>query len=273
MRFIPAHEVHGPAEAPHVAIVLHGILGSRRNWASFARRLAADHPRWRVVNVDLRNHGDSHGAIGPHTLGACARDLVALHALVGPPTVLIGHSFGGKVALTYARDLRTPTLRAVWALDAAPGPRAAASGAGEVERVIDAVRLLPLPTPDRSAVEAHFVELGFSRMLARWMTTNVRPVDGGLTWRFDVDAIEALLADHGRHDLWPFLEDPPAGLRVHVLRAGRGDRWTPDDVARLEAAPVDAPVLPEAGHWVHVDDPAGLRALLDASLDAVEAAQ
>src|SRR3546814_5232322 len=37
-------------------VILHGLYGSGRNWATTAKRLAEGR---RVVTVDLRNHGDS----------------------------------------------------------------------------------------------------------------------------------------------------------------------------------------------------------------------
>jgi pimeloyl-ACP methyl ester carboxylesterase len=38
-------------------VILHGLFGSKRSWASVARRLGETH---RVFTVDLRNHGASH---------------------------------------------------------------------------------------------------------------------------------------------------------------------------------------------------------------------
>ena len=37
-------------------VILHGLFGSRKNWASVARILGDRH---RVLTVDLRNHGES----------------------------------------------------------------------------------------------------------------------------------------------------------------------------------------------------------------------
>lgn len=271
-----AHDLLGSAAAgAPVAFLMHGILGSRRNWGTFARRLSEAFPRWRLVNLDLRNHGDTEGALPPHTVAACAADLAALAAKVGQPRLVIGHSFGGKVALAFARDHGGPALHHVWALDSALDTEAVGQ-ANEVAAVVARARALPLPAESREAVVAHFTEAGFSLTLARWMTTNVRRVAapgagsggsglaGGFEWRFDLDAIEAMLHDYWREDLWPWLEALPAGVQVNVLRAGRSDRWTAEVVARLAAlAPqVRSPELAEAGHWVHVDDPDGLFALL-----------
>lgn len=249
--FVPAHEVVG--DGPRTALVLHGVLGSRGNWRGFARRLARTHPDWRFVLVDLRHHGDSAGAPPPDTVSACADDLRSL----GPTEVVVGHSFGGKVALCYARD-HGAALRCVWSLDSPPGP--SHEGTREVEQVIAAIRALAMPVADRAAAVAHFVGLGFSASLAGWMTTNLRRGDDdAFSWRFDLDRIEPLLADYRDLDLWPFVDRAP--MEVRILRAGGSDRWSPDDAERA------SDVLPDAGHWVHIDDPDGLADLLAPTFD------
>ncbi len=89
------------------------------------------------------------------------------------------------------------------------------------------------------------------------MTTNLRPTEGGFVWRFDLDAVVEMLEDYGRQDLRPVVRAAP--MEVRLLRAGRSDRWAPEDAA------LATDVLPDAGHWVHVDDPAGLAELLSPS--------
>ncbi|MCA9538193.1 MAG: alpha/beta hydrolase [Myxococcales bacterium] len=243
--------------------LLHGILGSRRNWASFARRLAAARPRWQVITVDLRGHGDSHGQAPPHTVAACAQDLDRLATQLGQrPEVVIGHSFGGKVALGYAQA-HGGGLSAAWSLDSPPGTRAGGDADHEIAAVIAGIRALPMPVAGRPQVTAHFKHLGFSDGLAGWMTTNVERGPDGLRWRFDLDVVEALLADYWQFDLWPLLERPSPRIALHLLAAGRSDRFSPQALAHAAAAPgVTLHRLPTAGHWVHIDDPDGLLAML-----------
>ena len=52
-----AHDVLDTASSSsaHGLVFAHGILGSRNNWRSFARRVHEADPRWRIVLVDLRN--------------------------------------------------------------------------------------------------------------------------------------------------------------------------------------------------------------------------
>lgn len=266
MSFVNAHEIITAADgAPHrTAFVLHGILGSRGNWRGFARKLVEQYPDWRMVLVDLRGHGDSHGAPAPHTVAACAADLTRLARHLGQrPEAVIGHSFGGKVALTWARA-HGAGLKAAWSLDSPPGVQAID---GEVRHVIETARALKTPLTDRQAVVQHFERAGLSTGIGRWMTTNLRRGDGGFVWRFDLDVIDALLADYAALDLFGFLENPPPGLELHLVLAGRSNRWKGETGRRVRALDrVTVHGLPDAGHWVHIDDPDGLRRLLGASL-------
>lgn len=82
-------------------ILLHGMFGSLSNLGNLARHLSSD---FRVISVDLRNHGES-----PHhqvmDLPSMAADIVALmDALDMDTAALVGHSLGGKVAMQAAMD-------------------------------------------------------------------------------------------------------------------------------------------------------------------------
>ncbi|MEL6349506.1 MAG: alpha/beta hydrolase [Myxococcota bacterium] len=257
----------GDASAEQVMVFCHGILGSGRNWRSFARQMIARHPHWRALLVDLRNHGDSPAMPGPHTVAACADDLARLAEQVGTFDAVIGHSFGGKVALAYA-DQRPPDLHQVWSLDADPGPLEGPFEEMEVPQVIAALRTVPMPIARREDLVTHLTGQGLSMPLARWMTTNVRRADGGLVWAFDLDGVEAMITDYATLDLWSVLDVPIADLEIHVLHALNSDRWSTAMVQRARyAAAATTHALPEAGHWVHVDNPEGLLRLMSPYFD------
>jgi len=279
MAYVPAHvDVHAPGltEPKEVAFLLHGILGSGTNWRSFARRLVTAHPEWLFVLVDLRNHGDSSGAAPPHTVAACAADLAALAAERRlEPSLVCGHSFGGKVAAVFARD-HAVELDELWLLDAPIGAIPTGSdhpSVQEIERVVSALRAVRLPLPSRGALIEELSSRGLPPTIGQWMTTNLRLGPGGYQWRFDLAAIEEMLADYYTVDAWDLVEAPPKQLDVHVVRGGRSDRITPDSLARFsrlgEGGRVHVHELPDAGHWLHVDDPDALLGLLDGALDRV----
>jgi len=266
MRWLPAYDVHGAPPGPRTAFLLHGILGNRANWRTYARRLAQALPGWSIVTLDHRHHGDSRGAPPPDTIAACADDLAALAEALGVrPRVIVGHSFGGKVALATA-ERHAEGLAQVWVLDAPPGVGDRGEEDHEVVRVVRALRDLPLPLGRRDQVVDELRARGLPQPIALWMTTNLTPVEGGWGLRFDLDGAERLLRDYFRWDGWPTLERPRARPAVEVVRAERSDRWDPGTLARFAALPPEVPtrlhLLPRAGHWLHADNPDGLLALM-----------
>ena len=249
-------------DGPDLGIVLHGILGAGRNWRAFARRLVAVRPGLRLLLVDLRNHGDSPDLPPPHTVAACADDVAALVAHQGVrPGLVVGHSFGGKVALALAQRL-PPGPREVWVLDAAPGATPGARVG--VSQVIAALRGVPQPLARRGDLVGILGPRGVPRHIAQWLGTSLRETDLGYAWRFDLDTIETMVSEFLATDLWPLVEAPPQGAELHFVRAERSARWDPAVLARFAAAPpvVRLHLLGDAGHWLHVDNPEGLLALM-----------
>ena len=74
---------HENPEGPHppTAVLIHGILGSRRNLLSFAKRLAQKFPSWQFVLVDLRCHGQTANMdeppTGEHSVTSAAQDVLS----------------------------------------------------------------------------------------------------------------------------------------------------------------------------------------------------
>src|SRR5262245_44043816 len=185
-------------------LVLHGLLGSRTNLRSLARRLAAACPAWGFVLPDLRMHGQSQGAPPPHTIAAAAEDLARLAAWLGLPIEgIIGHSLGGKVALAYLARSGVD-LREAWVLDASPGKRR--DRGGLVEGVVQMLREVPEVLPSRERFLEIVATHGYPPAIGEWVAMNVRRDNGAFRLRLDLDAIGALLDDHRDTDLWPVIE-------------------------------------------------------------------
>lgn len=251
--------IGNPKTAIKRFFVCHGIFGSSRNWRSFVYKLSKDCPTYCFFVVDLRCHGQSHQQKPPHTLRSCAQDLLDLERQEGEMDGVIGHSFGGKVALCYGRLTEN---KMIWVLDSPPGGQSDAQR-GEAQQVLQALQRVPLPLQKRKDVAVHLSKMGFSVMLSQWMTTNVKPAQGGYVWRFDLAGIEQLLNDYFQQDYWSFLENPPSSLDIHVVRAADSDRWQSAQLARLSRlTKTQVYLLPNAGHWLHVDNPKGLMGLL-----------
>jgi len=271
MTFILHHRLIEPEGARKTAFVLHGALGSGQNFTRFVQRLAKERPEYRYVLPDLRHHGQSSGAPPPNTLAACAADLSRLgEVLGGPPELVIGHSFGGKVAIEYARQ-QPARLEQVWVLDSLPGAQPAGIEDSEIIRVMNAVRSVPMPATSRRDVTSHLVQqCGLSSGLAEWMGTNLKRENDRYVWVFDTRAIEELMVDYFRVDLWPFLAEARERPEFRLVVAERSDRWTPEMRKRARELPPSARAvyheLKNSGHWVHVDNPDGLLEMMRAHL-------
>jgi pimeloyl-ACP methyl ester carboxylesterase len=250
----------------HWAVFLHGLLGRGSNWQGFARKLVAARPAWGAALLDLPLHGASQAFAPPHTLAHAASEVrSALAAVPGAARALIGHSFGGKVALLVCAD-PPPALQQVWVLDASPSARPARAEQDTTRRVLAALADLPPRFASRNDLVAELGRRGVDEALGRWLAKNLVREQAGLRLALDLAAIEELLADFDRTDLWALLEAPPAAIALRVVIGGRSDAVPQRDRERLRAAAarfaIELYELPEAGHWLHVDDPEGLLSLL-----------
>jgi esterase len=246
--------------------VLHGIYGAGRNWASIMRRVVRERPEWGAVLVDLRAHGASQGFPPPHTVHAAAADLVELAAGTGRvPAAILGHSFGGKVALLFAgmEDEATSQLRQVWVVDSTPDAR---DPGGSAWSMLNIVRSLPDTFATRDALVDALVAHGMQKPVAQWMATNLEAGDdGAYRWRFDLAAMEALLHSFFETDAWSVVEQPPEGVEVHLLKAEESSVLDGESLARAEAATATGRVFVHrlaGGHWVNAENPGAVQDLL-----------
>lgn len=265
-----AHTSIGAAGRPPVYF-LHGFLGSGRNWTSFARRLVELRSDWRAVLVDLRLHGESQRIGGPHSVATAAGDVIELigtSSRSGPAAVL-GHSFGGKVAMAVTRRLSPPPV-STWIIDSTPAPGGADAAAA---RMLARLETSPASFADREAAVAWVVDGGFSESTARWVAMNLEREAEGWSWRLDTGGLRELLTDFVEADGWPVLESPPSGASIHVVRASSGSILAAEHAERIDSLsargePVTLHGL-EGGHWLHVDNPDGLVELMAGHLPRV----
>jgi pimeloyl-ACP methyl ester carboxylesterase len=233
-------------------VVLHGLFGQAKNWATIAKGLADGR---RVIAADLRNHGQS-----PWTeemdYPAMAVDVAALiEGLPEGRAELLGHSMGGKAAMVLALSRPELVARLVVA-DIAP----VAYSGGSLLAFVDAILAVdPAQYASRKEVEQALKRAVQDPGIRQFLLSNLARGEDGFRWTLNLRAIRRAMDTLTG---WPDVDgryDGPtlflAGERSdYVTEAAQPaiDRHFPE--ARTERVP--------AGHWIHAEAPrATLRAL------------
>jgi esterase len=257
----------GPDEPGSWVYLIHGIYGSGRNWGSLARRLVQERPALGAILVDLRLHGGSADMAPPHTLRACADDVARLEESLGLPAMaILGHSFGGKVALVRGAE-EGEELRQIWVMDST---LRTGEPTGSAWAIIDIVRNLPETFASRDEVADALVEHGYARGVGQWLAMNLVREKDGFRWKLDWDGVEEMLRDYFATDVWQVIDAPPRGVEVHVVKAAESEAIDRESAARIHAAGETTGRVHlhtvAGGHWINVDNPDGVLELLIATL-------
>lgn len=276
-------------------VLLHGILGAKSNWATPAKAMLekAGPLGWKALLIDHRGHGLSPGGDAPHSLEACAQDVLETLLAQGVPVdeadiAMCGHSFGGKVALMFTRARLAagkPPPKITWVFDSPLGctkqlpPREDAEQQANVSRqqgqnpgllipVLEAEAAEKATYADRNALLTKLESVyGVSKPLAQWLAQTVRKTsDGGIELAYNMPVVRSIYDSYSTTDMWHCLDDERAQIGVVVAGKNRA-AWGEHSLARLKTygANVHVSVLEEAGHNVHVDDRPGLLSLLESS--------
>jgi esterase len=275
-------------EGPPV-VLLHGLFGAARNFGAVQRALT---PRFKVIALDMRNHGDSpHGPDMRYpTLAADVQE--TLHALGVERAALVGHSMGGKAAMALA--LRSPDVVArLLVSDIAPvayqhdnisiaaALEAIPLTAALTRQVADAALA---PTVKRQDIRAFLLQnLRFGaaphwRIGLREIAAAIPDLEGWepVTRSASVAPSASVIPGEGLGPTTSHATEPGndatelasyAGPALFVAGAN-------SDYLRAEHRPLIRQQFPKArfvsvkhaGHWVHADNPAGFLSVLQAFL-------
>jgi pimeloyl-ACP methyl ester carboxylesterase len=239
-------------------VLLHGLFGAAKNFGAVQRALARD---WRVIALDLRNHGSSPHAPGMGYDLQADDVLETLHALDARPCALVGHSMGGKTAMRVALAAPDAVERLVVS-DIAPVAYPPAFRAFAA-----AMAALDFSAgPNRAALDAALAVTVDDPAVRGFLLQNVR-LGATPSWQIGLAEITAgLPAIEG----WP---DPGPATYAGPTLFVTGERSTyvrPEHREKIRAGFPAARFVQvkDAGHWVHADNPSGFLAVLGAFLTA-----
>ncbi|XP_005096349.2 protein ABHD11 [Aplysia californica] len=234
--------------------MLHGLFGARGNFHSICKQLSQNGRK--IVPYDARNHGDSDHR-PEMNYSVMAEDLLGLMAdLKLDRPVVLGHSMGGKSAMTAA--LRQPdALTALIVADVAPNPSPHMS---RMTDYAEAMRNVKLPehlsvVKARAEARLQLSSVVQDRMVREFLLTNLREfAPQQIGWRINLDAIIDHMDELAR---MPGLDSEPFTKPTLFIFGGDSDHYKNADFGLIKALfpAVHTEVIPGANHFLHADKP------------------
>lgn len=240
-------------------VILHGLYGSSDNWVTIGRQLAG---QFRVYLVDQRNHGNSpHFA--QHNYLAMANDLLDFIDANNLETItLIGHSMGGKTAMTFALQHPEKVDKLV-VMDIAPKSYASFSNYGIATNnhglILDTLSKLPIAhCQSREEIDQLLEPTIHDKGLRQFLLKNVtRNTHNQFAWKLNVpvlqENLDEILDGFSNTGLQKFSYTKPC-----VFVRGEKSGYVQDDDLlgiRRMFPKAELVTIPAAGHWLHAEQP------------------
>jgi esterase len=228
-------------------LVLHGLFGSGKNWHSQMRRLAAN---FEVFCIDLRNHGQSFHA-DEMNYSLMAEDVARLMNRLGLDGCrILGHSMGGKVAMTLAIQQPALLSRMIVA-DIAP-----VAYHHDYDDLIEPIRALELDsfesrTQIDHALRPHIPE----DQLRAFLLQNLVRSESVWRWRVNWPVIQREMDSLTGFE--PLKSDWVVDLSTLFIRGANSDYvgGAEIDVIERHFGNVEIATIEGAGHWLHAENP------------------
>lgn len=239
-------------------MIVHGLLGSSDNWRSIADVLSSD---YQVISVDCRNHGRSfHHPQQSYAL--MAKDLAELvQAYELPQVSVIGHSMGGKVAIQFAQDY-PQLLDKLIVLDMAL--REYADSHSHIFKAMMALDLNALDS--RQAIDKALATTVKDKLARQFLLLNLtKNAADEFVWRINLDS---LFCNYPTL-LQKVVPEQPIPHSGAFIKGGKSDYINDADWQQIQTLfpNMKQREIPEAGHWVHADQPEQFLAYVKACLN------
>ncbi len=236
-------QTFGETGAPRLMIA-HGLFGSGRNWRAIAKRLSAE---LHVTTVDMRNHAGSFWT-DEMTYPAMAQDLAEVIEADQHPTMLLGHSMGGKAAMALALT-RPELIQRLIIADIAP-----VTYTHSHAHFIDAMQSVDMThIANRAEVGAALTASVDDPALRAFFMQSVEIKDGQARWMLNLETLKRAMPDIIG---WPDLSGRYDGATLFVAGA---DSDYIDQSGKAAIQPLFPSArfakLKNAGHWLHADQP------------------
>jgi esterase len=228
-------------------LILHGFLGMSDNWKTLAAQYASE--GFSVHALDLRNHGRSFHS-EEFTYAAMANDVLDYCNAKGLDVVdIIGHSMGGKVAMLFAVT-NPEKVRKLIIADI--GPKSYAPHHDEILAALNAVDFSKKPSRAdvEEAMKSYVPDFGTRQFLMKslyWKSPEQ------LAFRFNLDVFNKNRDLVGE----PLPKDSVFEKPTLFIRGGNSNYIKDEDMDLIRKHFPNAVLetVPDAGHWLHAENP------------------
>lgn len=260
---IRLHALDWPGDGPTI-LCTHGLGYNAWLFGRIGARLS---PRFRVVSLDLRGHGDSDKPDGGYHYADQATDLRGIVDYLGAPPILLAHSHGGRIGLFAAAHDSTLFSRIILADTSLFRPQA------ESERTLRVIRNMTEVRSDSwdaylDAMRRSRFNRHWSPALERFLRFNVEEQpDGTIAPKMPRIAAAASYRCLQDYDLVADLDR--IACPVAIIRAGEGN-CTPEMVETLRSKipGLQEVVVPNANHNIVLDQADAFEAAVEQLLAA-----
>ena len=235
-------------------LILHGVFGSGDNWGTFAKPWQ---DRRTLHLLDLRNHGRSpHADVMDYpSMAADVAAYIDAHDLGAVD--MIGHSMGGKAGM-YLASCYPEKVKRLAVIDIAPR-----AYAPHHEKYLAGLAALDLPTLQNRAqaeerMAAYVPDMGTRQFLLK---TLVRDEAGRFALRLNLPVLAASILNVGE----ALLDDARIVCPLLFIAGGNSGYISVRDEndIRNRFPQAQTTIIPDAGHWVQVEQPIALARVLE----------
>ena len=228
-------------------LILHGFLGSGDNWISIARKL---NPIGYTIHlIDQRNHGRSfHSEKFDYEL--LCEDLfnyIKHHNIHN--ILLVGHSMGGKAAMKFSLSYPKIVSKLI-VLDTSPREFPVVH-----QHIIDSLNKIDFSIfISRKEIDIELQKSIKQNGLRNFLTKNIyRTNDGQLNFRFNLKSLSENIVNIGQK----IESDTQFTREVSFIKGESSDYINESDKIIINNLFPNAKFykIPNAGHWLHVDNP------------------
>ncbi len=242
-------------------VIVHGLYGSSDNWLTVAKKLSE---HYHVYLIDQRNHGRSPNS-EEHSYEAMTADLAEFfdeHNI--EKAILMGHSMGGKTAMSFAADYPERVEKLI-VVDIAPKDYFLLNDESQYylhNNILRAMMEIDFSKMEnRKQVEDFLLERIDSAQIVQFLLKNVhRNKESHLfEWRLNVpvlyDNLDEIIKGVNAHwfdDRLPILNYP-----VLFIKGALSNYILSEDIPSIRRIYPEALIteIQNAGHWLHAEQP------------------